>query len=97
MGIAGGLIVAVWMLDINVVQYLNQTLHALNMSHFLVGVAHALVFGVLIALFGCLKGIQCGRSASAVGEATTSAVVACIVAIVVSTALITFICNVLKV
>jgi phospholipid/cholesterol/gamma-HCH transport system permease protein len=97
MGIAGGLIVAVWMLDINVVQYLNQTLHALNMSHFLVGLAHALVFGVLIALFGCLKGIQCGRSASAVGEATTSAVVACIVAIVVSTALITFICNVLKV
>ena len=97
MGIVGGLIVAVSMLDINMVQYLNQTLHALKMSHFLVGLVHASVFGVLIALFGCLKGMQCGRSASAVGEATTSAVVACIVAIVVSTALITFICKVLKV
>ncbi len=97
MGIAGGLIVAVWMLDINMVQYMNQTVHALNMSHFLVGLTHAFVFGILVALFGCLKGMQCGRSASAVGEATTSAVVACIVAIVVSTAIITFICNVLGV
>jgi phospholipid/cholesterol/gamma-HCH transport system permease protein len=97
MGIVGGLVVAVWMLDINVVQYLNQTLHALKMSHFLVGLTHAFVFGVLVALFGCLKGMRCGRSAAAVGEATTSAVVACIVAIVVSTAAIMFICNVLKV
>jgi len=97
MGIVGGLVVAVSMLDMNVVQYLNETLNALKMSHFLVGLTHAFIFGFLIALFGCLKGMQCGRSASSVGEATTSAVVACIVAIVVSTAVITFICNVLKV
>jgi len=36
----------------------------------------------LIALSGCLRGIQCGNSSSAVGDAATSAVVTGIVAIV---------------
>ena len=40
------------------------------------------VYGVLIALSGCLRGIQCGNSSSAVGDAATSAVVTGIVAIV---------------
>jgi phospholipid/cholesterol/gamma-HCH transport system permease protein len=39
--------------------------------------------------------MQCGRSASAVGEATTSAVVTSIVTIVVATAIITFAFNVI--
>ena len=40
-------------------------------------------------------GIKCARSAQAVGEATTSAVVTSIVAITVATAVITLVCNVL--
>ncbi len=44
---------------------------------------------MLVALAGCLRGMQCGRSASAVGAATTSAVVTGIVAIIVATAIIT--------
>jgi phospholipid/cholesterol/gamma-HCH transport system permease protein len=95
MGVLGGLIVGVGMLDINVTQYLNQTRAALNLNHFLIGIFHSIVFGVLIALAGCLKGMQCGRSASAVGQATTSAVVTSIVSIVVATAIITLVCNVL--
>jgi len=51
--------------------------------------------GVLIALAGCLRGMQCGRSASEVGQAATSAVVTSIVSIVVATAIITFVCQVL--
>jgi phospholipid/cholesterol/gamma-HCH transport system permease protein len=97
MGIVGGMIVGIGMLDITFLQYVNQTKAALHLSHFVVGLIHSLVFGVLIALSGCLKGMQCGRSASAVGDATTSAVVASIVAIVVATAIITFICNILKI
>ncbi len=38
--------------------------------------------------------MQCGRSAAAVGEATTSAVVASVVSIVVAMAVITVVCNV---
>ena len=51
--------------------------------------AGIVVFGVLVALSGCLRGMQCGRSASAVGDATTSAVVTAIVSIIVSDALLT--------
>ena len=55
------------------------------------GLIKASVFGVLIAMAGCLRGIQCGRSSAAVGAATTSAVVTGIVLIIVSDALTTVI------
>ena len=95
MGILGGLIVGVGMLDISLTQYVVQTKGALNLNHFFIGLFQAAVFGVLVALAGCLRGIQCGRSASAVGDATTSAVVTSIVAIIIATAIVTVACNVL--
>ncbi len=95
MGILGGFIVGVGMLDLSITQYVNQTINSLNLYHFFIGLFHAFVFGILIALAGCLRGIQCGRSASAVGQATTSAVVTSIVSIVVATAIITVVCNIL--
>jgi phospholipid/cholesterol/gamma-HCH transport system permease protein len=95
MGILGGFIVGVSMLDISSIQYINQTINAMNLYHFFIGIIHAIVFGVLVALAGCLRGIQCGRSASAVGQATTSAVVSGIVAIVIATAIITVVCNII--
>ncbi len=95
MGILGGLVVGVGLLDISITQYLVQTKGALNLNHFFIGIFQAGVFGVLVALAGCLRGIQCGRSASAVGDATTSAVVTSIVAIIVATAIVTLACNVL--
>ncbi|OPY78439.1 MAG: putative phospholipid ABC transporter permease protein MlaE [Syntrophorhabdus sp. PtaU1.Bin153] len=95
MGILGGLIVGVVMLDLNPVVYLNETKAALSLTNVWIGLFHSAVFGVIVALSGCLRGIQCGRSASAVGYATTSAVVTSIVSIIVATALITILCNVL--
>jgi len=95
MGILGGLVVGVGMLDISFKQYVVQTQGALNLNHFFIGLFQAGVFGVLVALAGCLRGMQCGRSASAVGDATTSAVVTSIVAIIVATAIVTVACNVL--
>ena len=95
MGILGGLIVGVGMLDIGLIQYIHQTRASLNISFFLIGIIQAGIFGVLVALSGCLRGMQCGRSASAVGQATTSAVVTSIVAIIVATGLVTVVCNVL--
>ena len=47
-----------------------------------------IVLGKRIAR-GCLRGIECGRSAQAVGRATTSAVVTAIVLIVLADAFIT--------
>jgi len=95
MGVIGGLIVGVGMLDISVIQYYKQTQAAIGLNDLFIGLFHSAVFGVLVALSGCLRGIQCGRSASAVGQATTSAVVTGIVSIIVATAIITVVCNVL--
>jgi phospholipid/cholesterol/gamma-HCH transport system permease protein len=97
MGILGGLIVGVGMLDLSAVEYFNQTKASVTLNHFWIGLFHSAVFGVLVALAGCLRGLQCGRSASAVGDAATSAVVTGIVSIIVSTAIITIICNALGV
>ncbi|MDA8105176.1 MAG: ABC transporter permease [Nitrospiraceae bacterium] len=97
MGVAGGLIIGVSMLDLNFMEYFIKTKESVTMNDFMVGLFSAAVFGVLVALAGCKQGIQCGRSASAVGEATTSAVVTSIVSIVVAMALITVVCNVLNI
>jgi phospholipid/cholesterol/gamma-HCH transport system permease protein len=95
MGILGGLLVGVTMLDLNVMEYLEMTKNTVRLKDFWVGLFHSGVFGVLVALSGCLRGVQCGRSASAVGDAATSAVVTSIVNIIVATAVITVICNIL--
>lgn len=90
-GIAAGVFVSVTVFDLSVYEYYQQTLRALNFTHFSVGMMKGTLYGVLIALAGCLRGIQCGRSAQAVGQATTSAVVTSIVSIVVAASLTTII------
>jgi phospholipid/cholesterol/gamma-HCH transport system permease protein len=97
LGILGGLIVGVGMLDLGFIEYLNRTREALTLTTFGIGLFHSAVFGILVALSGCLRGMQCERSASAVGYAATSAVVTSIVSIIVATAIITFMCQVLGV
>ncbi len=94
-GILGGMVVGVGMGHISLPAYWTETRGAVTLTHFWIGIFQGIVFGVLVALSGCLRGIQCGRSASAVGDATTSAVVTGIVSIIVATAIITFVCNVL--
>jgi len=97
MGILGGVFVGVGMMNISVTEYAVRTQDALSLIHFWIGIFQAVVFGALVALSGCLRGMHCGRSASAVGDATTSAVVTGIVAIITATAIITFVCNILGV
>jgi phospholipid/cholesterol/gamma-HCH transport system permease protein len=83
-GMIGGAVVGVGMLDITPAQYWQQTLYYASLTQFALGILKAGVFGVLVALSGCLRGMQCGDSASAVGDAATSAVVTSIVLIVVA-------------
>ena len=84
MGILGGALVGVTMLDLGAVQYFQQTQEALALKDFAVGLIKGSVFGVLIAIAGCMRGMQSGRSSAAVGMAATSAVVTSIVFIIVT-------------
>lgn len=97
MGILGGLFVGVAVLGLNPMQYMIQTQGAISTNDLWVGLFSSGVFGVLVALAGCLRGMQCGRSASAVGEATTSAVVTSIISIIIATAVITIVADILKI
>ena len=83
-GVIGGAVIGVGMLDLSWTTYFHQTANAISLTDIAGGVFKASVYGVLIALSGCLRGLQCGNSSSAVGDAATSAVVTGIVAIVVA-------------
>ena len=89
MGIIGGVLVAVPILDLTASQYFMQVYKAVSIADFFAGIFMASVFGVIVAIVGCRRGVACGRSAQAVGTATTSAVVSAIVLIVVACAVMT--------
>ena len=84
LGIAGGALVSVGMLDVTLVQYVNESNTAVTLTSYATGIGKSVVFGVLVALSGCLRGMQSGKSSSAVGDAATSAVVTGIVLIIVA-------------
>lgn len=93
LGIAGGALVGLTFFDIPASQFLMRTSQAVDLTDFFIGLFKCSLFGVLIALSGCMRGVQCGRTASAVGDAATSAVVTSIVLIVVADSIVTLICN----
>jgi len=94
LGVLGGLVVGRGMLHLSVVQYVNETIAAVTLMDFGLGIFKSAVFGVLIALAGCMRGMQCGNSASAVGDAATAAVVLGIVLIIVTDGLFAVVCNI---
>lgn len=89
MGILGGATVGLAMIDASLVQYVAQTVDAVNLSALFGGLFKSVVYGSLIAIAGCQQGMACGNSALAVGQSTTRAVVMSIVLIVVSASVLT--------
>jgi phospholipid/cholesterol/gamma-HCH transport system permease protein len=95
MGIFGGFVVGINTLNVTPTAYLLQTQSAVTLSDFSIGIVKGSVFGALIAVTGCLCGIEAGRSAAAVGAAATSAVVSGILAIIVTDAIFAVLLNIL--
>jgi phospholipid/cholesterol/gamma-HCH transport system permease protein len=83
-GILAGLLVSTTLLHMPLMEYLSETQRAVDLVDGGIGVGKSVVFGALVALAGCLRGMQSGRSAAAVGAAATSAVVTGIVWIIAS-------------
>src|SRR5262249_2516410 len=81
-GVFGGGLVAVGMLDMSPQLYAAQTIGAVTAVHLGGGLAKAAVYGLLVAAAGCRHGLRSGKSAAAVGEAATRAVVSGLVEVI---------------
>lgn len=93
--IAGGMVVAIAISDVSVTQYINQIDYAVSISDFWVGIFKSAVFGLIIAMAGCYRGLNCGNDATSVGLAATSAVVTSITWIVVADAIFAVVFHIL--
>ena len=91
MGMLGGLLVGVSMLDLSFTAYFQQSVGAISVTHLLGGLFKGAVYGILIAVAGGLRGMQSGRSAGAVGSAATSAVVTGVVWIIAAAGIFSFV------
>ena len=83
MTLVGSMLVANLTLDLSPVAYLTRTVDAIPVSYIFLGIIKSLTFGVLIGLVSCHIGLHAGRSAEAVGQAATQAVVVSILGIIV--------------
>jgi phospholipid/cholesterol/gamma-HCH transport system permease protein len=81
-GLIGGAVV-MRSLGFPIVTYVNQILSAVTVGDLLGGLFKSLVYGIVVAGIGCLRGLQTTTGASAVGQSTTSAVVSGIVLIAI--------------
>ena len=90
-GVLGGLVVAVLLLDLSVIQFVGGLLTPVTLGDGVLGVFKGTVFGLLIGLTGCMRGIQTGSDAGAVGRSATSAVVTGITLIIMANAVIDWI------
>ena len=95
MGILGGAAVGANLPGVTLTQYVNRTSEALTLGGFAGGIFKGTVYAALVAIAGCMRGMQCGRSAAAVGTATTSAVVTGIVYVIAAAAILTMVFHVL--
>ncbi len=95
-GLLGGLIVGVYILEINTFAYINQTQKALSLFDFYYSLLKSVVFAVIIAGIGCQRGFQVRGGAQEVGTATTSAVVTSLFLIIVMSSIFSIVQNYLR-
>jgi phospholipid/cholesterol/gamma-HCH transport system permease protein len=89
-GIFGGYLVSVNMMGVPSGQFFTGLDFITGPKDFWLGIIKSAVFGVVIAVSGCLRGMQSKTSADSVGVAATRAVVLGITLIILTNALIDF-------
>lgn len=88
-GVWGGYLVSIHVLEFNPSSYLTQTWDGLERIDVVSGLVKAAVFGFIVAMMGCYHGYNSDRGAQGVGAATTYAVVTASIMILISNYLLT--------
>ncbi|MDI2091426.1 MlaE family ABC transporter permease [Commensalibacter oyaizuii] len=89
LGVMGGFTVSIIKLGFSPQGYIAATLNAVKPIDITIGLVKAAVFGFLIALMGCYHGYRSRGGAQGVGAATTAAVVAASILLLVFDYLLT--------
>ncbi len=82
-GILGGFLLSVSVLEINAYNYYQQTLNALLVKDIFTGLIKAWAFGIIITIVGAYQGFKVEGGAEEVGRRTTSAVVISIFLVII--------------
>jgi phospholipid/cholesterol/gamma-HCH transport system permease protein len=90
-GILGGYFVSVNVLDIEPTYLWANMLKYTHQSDLVIGLIKAFIYGGVIALIGCYKGMTCRLGAEGVGQATTEAVVYASIAILITNFFLTLV------
>ncbi|MBP5641430.1 MAG: ABC transporter permease [Victivallales bacterium] len=96
MGVIGGMLIGVLYSGIGFSSYFQHLCATTTTHDFIVGIITCWIFGILIGICGCYHGLHCARNSTAVGQATTAAVVSSIICMIIATFIITIITVVLK-
>ncbi|MBM3582928.1 MAG: MlaE family lipid ABC transporter permease subunit [Alphaproteobacteria bacterium] len=86
MGLIGGALMSLFVLDISLGQFLRQLHESVTTTTFFVGLVKAPVFAFIIALVGCYCGLKVAGNAESVGRMTTQSVVESIFLVIVADA-----------
>jgi len=90
-GIGAGYLVAVRLYGVDPTYCWYNMLRYTDSSDVVVGLIKAVIFGGIVALIGCYKGLSCGEGAEGVGRATTEAVVYSSITILISNFFLTLV------
>ncbi len=88
-GIIGAMMIVCTQLDVSIPEYYNTAVEVIKPIDLSQGLIKSLVFGLIVAVIGCQKGMESDRDAQGVGRSATSAVVTSIFLIVIADALLT--------
>jgi phospholipid/cholesterol/gamma-HCH transport system permease protein len=83
LGVIGGMLMAQQKLGIGFPEFLDRFVKAVSVTSFMVGIAKAPVFALIIALVGCYQGFRTKGGADSVGQQTTKSVVQSVFLVIV--------------
>lgn len=89
LGVMGGLLISVVILKIPGGLYFTSAIDALTLNDIITGLIKPIVFGGIIAMVGCYRGLNTTGGTQGVGRATTESVVVCSVLVLASDFLLT--------
>jgi phospholipid/cholesterol/gamma-HCH transport system permease protein len=93
LGIGAAYFVGVTLMGIDPIYSWHNMLRYTSPEDMIVGFIKAMVFGGVIALIGCYKGLNCGEGAEGVGRATTESVVYASITVLISNFFLTLMLN----